>query len=222
VNIKVSEVLRYLGYKNQIFSESTQELIDACIKEAKELVRESYIYRFYDIDKTSGEIHLVNTNVILEGKDIYEHLENSNRCVILALTAGSILEFKIRYLEKANLTKALVLDACATVAIESLCDEVEEKIKKEAFEAGYGITDRYSPGYGDLSIKLQPLLLNLLDAQKKIGLTANENFILLPRKSVTAIIGLQTLEQKRKQIDCRSCSSFQYCEFRKEGSYYGT
>lgn len=221
LNIEVKEVLRYLGYKNQSLNDETMKLVDECIREVHEYIKENYVYGFYDINKVSGEVQLVNTNVILQGKDIYNHLKNSKRCAIMAVTAGSVMDFKIRYYEKVNLTKALILDACATTAVESVCDEVEEQIKKEALNMGFGITWRYSPGYGDLPINLQPKLLNLLEAQKKIGLTASESYILLPRKSVTAIIGFQSLDIDRKKSGCDICSNFQYCQFRKEGNYCG-
>jgi cobalamin-dependent methionine synthase I len=109
----------------------------------------------------------------------------------MAVTLGNLVDAKIRYYEKFNLTKALILDACATVIIESACDEIQEEIKKEALKTNKGITYRYSPGYGDFPIDIQKKILDILEAQKKIGLSVTEDSILIPRKSVTAVIGFQ-------------------------------
>lgn len=221
MNIDIKEVLRYLGHKNQVIGESTKELVKECVEETRKIAKSNYIYSYYDIDKKDNFVSLLNTNVVLMGKDICAHLEYSNKCVVMAVTLGNEVEYKIRYYEKTNLTKALIMDACATVAVEELCDEVEEKIKEEVLKMGLGITYRYSPGYGDLPIELQPKILNLLEAQKRIGLTVSDNFILLPRKSVTAIIGIQGLEHKRLHPGCRVCRNNKYCHFRKEGDYCG-
>lgn len=215
------EVLRYLGYKNQVLDENTKVLIDECINEIQDIAKESYVYKLYDIDKTESSIKFINTNVLLTGKDILKHLKHSSRCGVMAVTLGTSVDFKIRYYEKIDLTKAVIMDACAAAAVESLCDMVEEKIKEEAFSEGFGITYRYSPGYGDLPIELQHDILELLETYKKIGLTASENSILLPRKSVTAIIGFQDLQIKTKHPGCRVCNNFEFCEFRKEGDYCG-
>ena len=40
----------------------------------------------------------------------------------MAATIGNDIERKTRLYEKTNLTKALIFDACATTAIESVCD----------------------------------------------------------------------------------------------------
>jgi hypothetical protein len=221
LNIDVSEVLRYLGYKNQVLNDSTKQVIQDCIEETRGLVRENYVYKYFDIKKDNNSIVLSNSNIKLIGLDIYEHLKDSVRCALMAVTIGSDIDFKIRYYEKIDLTKAIIMDACATAAVESLCDEVEGKIKEKALEKYLQITYRYSPGYGDLPIELQPSILDVLEAQKKIGLTVSDSFILLPRKSVTAIIGIQEDHINSLQPGCRNCNNYKYCDFRKEENYCG-
>ncbi len=48
---------------------------------------------------------------------------------------------------------------------------------------------RFSPGYGDWDVHAQPDLLRLTQAET-IGVSLTESFMLRPRKSVTAVIGL--------------------------------
>lgn len=62
--------------------------------------------------------------------------------------------------------------------------------KKEVEKDKLNINWRYSPGYGNLDISIQRELLKSLDAERTIGLTASSHNILIPRKSVTAIIGV--------------------------------
>jgi cobalamin-dependent methionine synthase I len=81
----------------------------------------------------------------------------------------------------------LMLDAVATAMIEENCDHLEEDIRENM--RGYTLTMRFSPGYGDLPLALQPQILAALDAARRIGVTCGPALIMTPMKTVTAIIG---------------------------------
>lgn len=129
LNIDKGEVLRYLGYKNQVIDEKLDTLIEVCRKEIKEIIKPKYVWDFFDLIKKEGVIILKNSSLILESQDINKHLENSSKAVLLAVTLGSEVDRKINYYEKIDLTHALILDACATQAVEEVCDIVENNIR---------------------------------------------------------------------------------------------
>lgn len=221
LGINNEEVLRYLGYKGQEMEGNITALIDECRKEIKEVITPRVVYSYKEIKQNNEGVEVIATNLILKGKDITEHLKNSKQCVLMAVTLGNEIEKKTRLYEKTNLTKALILDACATTAVEEVCDIVENRIKEKAFEEGMDITFRYSPGYGDLPLDVQNSFLRALDAQKKIGLTVSENNLLFPRKSVTAIIGIIDKGSKKKKKSCKECNNYNNCSFRREGESCG-
>ncbi|NMA03655.1 MAG: vitamin B12 dependent methionine synthase [Clostridiales bacterium] len=109
---------------------------------------------------------------------------------MMAVTLGNDVDAKIRYYERKSITRALILDACATAAVEEICDRICDELGKTVNKENKTLTSRYSPGYGDLPIHIQNDFLSVLGAQKAIGLTANSHSILIPRKSVTAIVGV--------------------------------
>lgn len=213
MSIDRKEVLRYLGYNNQNIDEKLENLIDECMAEIKSISKPKYVYDIFFINRENTLI-LENTNFALEGQNIKNHLKNSNKCAVIVVTLGSMVDFKIKYYEKINLTKAVILDACATTYIEEICDKVQEEIKEIARKEGKNITFRYSPGYGDFPITSQGYILNILDANKRVGVTATESSILIPRKSVTAFIGFQ-IEEQKKINKCLSCNKYNSCNFRK-------
>lgn len=222
MEVNRNEVLRYLGYKKGDIGESISQLIDECIEEIKKYSNYKYTYKLFTIKKLEEEIELLNSNLILRGLDISHHLKDSTVCAVLGVTLGSLIDTKIKLYEKTNLTKALILDACASTAIEWVCDEASNKIKEEALnDYDLGITYRYSPGYGDFAIDIQPEIINALEAQKKIGLTVTETNILIPRKSVTAIIGFQDKNIISIHPGCRACNNAKWCQLRKGGNYCG-
>lgn len=220
--IPKKEVLRYLGHKNQEINGNIDRLIDETIKEAKELVNPKKVVARYKITINDTGVSLDNTNLILTGEDIKNHLKYSKDIYIMAVTLGSAIEKKIAYYEKIDLTKAVILDSCATTAVEEFCDFIEEDIKKIAESEYKGITFRYSPGYGDLPIDIQKDFLDTLNATKTIGLTVSSHNLLMPRKSVTAIIGLIPKDRAINKRTCEVCSNYNNCKFRKEGVSCGS
>ncbi|HID0761693.1 TPA: methionine synthase [Clostridium botulinum] len=209
-------ILRYLGYRGQEISNEIHSLIEECIKEIKTLVNLRSTYKYSKVE-INNQVNLIDIDLKLEGKDITCHLEKSNKCCVMAATLGSEVDRKILYYEKVNMTKAVILDACATTAIEEYCDFIEDEVKKVVEKDQLNINWRYSPGYGDLDISIQRNLLKSLDAERAIGLTVSSHNILIPRKSVTAIIGIISKEVIVKKKSCNQCNKFDSCKFRKIG-----
>ncbi len=180
LQINKNEVLRYLGYKGQDIDENIVNLIEECREEIKKIITPRFMYEYKDIIQLDEAIEVVNTKLILYGKDIKEHLKDSKKCVLMAVTLGNDVERKTRLYEKINLTKALILDACATTAVEEVCDYVERIAKEKAILNNKDITFRYSPGYGDLPLDVQSSFLRALDAQKKLDLLYQKTIYYFP------------------------------------------
>lgn len=219
------EALRYLGYKGQKMDRLTDELIYETMLEIESLIRERHIYELFHIDREGIDtedqaIKLKGSSLNLCGKDIKEHLKDSESCILMALTLGHDLDTRIRYYEKTSMTKALILDAYATAFTEKFCDDLCREIESK-LPLGKALTSRYSPGYGDLAISIQGDFLSTLNAEKAIGLTASSHSILIPRKSVTAIVGVINREDKKEELTCLSCSKYEDCTFRKGGNICG-
>ncbi len=132
---------------------------------------------------------------------------------------GGALENAIRRAQVRDMTRALMLDCCGSVAVEAVCDNAVEEIKS-SLGAPF-LTDRFSPGYGDLPLSVQPRFLDTLDAARRIGLHLTPTGIMTPRKSVTAILGIANTPQPRRCRGCAYCSMFETCTFRKAGKTCG-
>lgn len=222
LTIDKNEVLRYLGHNMQAIDNELDKLINDTIEECKTLIAPKYIYGEYNISLENEKIIFEETSLVLTGKDIIDLLNNSKSAVIMAVTLGGFIDKKIAFYEKTNLTKALILDSCATTAVEEVCDIIERHIKEKALERDLGITFRYSPGYGDLPLSVQKDFISTLSADKRIGLNTSEHYLLFPRKSVTAIIGLVPKEMQSTKRTCEVCKNYKNCSFRKEGANCGS
>lgn len=190
--INKKEVLRYLGYRNQEISDELDAFIDLCIAECERTARPGSVYRIFDIVRTNGGIDLAGTAVTLKGSSITAHLKSCTKCALMAATLGAGIDNLIYTAQRLNITKALILDACASDMVERVCNDLNRQITREAAKFGFKTNYRFSPGYGDLALETQPEILSLLDAQRAIGLTCTADFLMTPRKSVTAVIGFIT------------------------------
>ena len=217
IKIPKDEVLRYLGYKKQIIDNNTMGLVNETINEAQKIIELKYILSKNKCILKDGGVHVEGTKLTLLGNDIKEHLKNSKEVLLLAVTLGREIEKRISYYEKINLTKAVILDSCATAAVEELCDEIEIEIKKEMIKENEDITFRYSPGYGDLPLDIQSDFLKSINAEKLIGLTVSSHNLLMPRKSVTAVIGIIDKKYEQHKKGCEVCKNYENCSFRREG-----
>lgn len=223
IQIDKQEVLRYLGYRGQKLEPEMDRLVDGCIQQTLQMIQPRWVYRRFPLEPEGDEMRLGDSQVMLRGKDIVRHLKASRECVLMAVTIGSAIETEIRRSEYTQLSRSLILDSCATTAVEAVCDAVEEEIRASAAREGNAITWRYSPGYGDFGIDIQKTFLRLLEAEKKIGLCASNSSILIPRKSVTAVIGILPpgahADGKR---GCEACANRERCVYRKNGGTCGS
>ena len=218
MNIDKQEIRRYLGYGKKMADKQTETLIDSCLLKFEKQIMPLQVHRTFPLHLEKSSIIVQAENFALEGESIRNHLSDSKYCVIMAATLGPKMDQLIRYMERKNLSEAVVMDAVATAIIEAFCDEIEESIKQEAIKDGLYATHRFSPGYGDFPLSIQPSILRVLDTQRSIGLTSTENMILIPRKSVTAIIGLQKKPYNKNNHTCKDCMPGLSCPYKKEES----
>ncbi len=215
-SINQKEALRYLKYGNNLPDENIQQIMNECEKKLLSVIKPRYTYKVFDI-KISDKVYLENCTLTLNGNDIKKHLENCSKAVLMAVTLSADTDKFIRNSQISNMTEAVILDSMASVCTEQLCDEVEEEIHKNFPQ--YFHTWRYSAGYGDFPISIQSDFLDVLDAQKRIGLCVTSSNILTPKKSVTAVIGLSETPVNYKKRGCITCNMNKNCQYRKNGEH---
>lgn len=225
LNIKPdkSEILRYLGVRG-VADEDTLNVIDDCISELDKIVKHRYIYGIFNVKAINdGEkrIELEGTDLTLIGNDIYSHLKDCPKCAVMAATLGIGADNAIRLAQNSDMLKAIAMDAAASEYIEKLCDGVEDEIKNIAAKEGFNTNFRFSPGYGDLPLDTQKRLLSVIDANRKVGITLTKGNLMVPSKSVTAIIGFTKNNDTEKRVPCDICNMKKSCKFRKEGKVCG-
>ena len=115
-----------------------------------------------------------------------KNLEGCTSAYVFAATTGVDVDRLILRLSRISPSKAVITDATGSAAIEDFCDILNGRLKEEA-----ECKPRFSCGYGDFSIENQKNILEFLNAYKLLGISLSESFLMTPKKSVTAIVGIK-------------------------------
>lgn len=215
--INKNEVLKFLGCKGGETDESYIKRIDAIEKALIDAALPKVCHTVLKI-KSHNPLLFEKTEAVFEGEDIKKHLAECGECIFMAATLGSGADALIRRLSAVNMADAVICDACASSAVENVCDNYCAHLEKAYGARGLYLTERFSPGYGDLPIETQRFFPDILNMQKRIGLCLSRSMLLEPTKSVTALIGISEKKQKKRRISCEGCKSFADCAFRKRGA----
>ncbi len=150
---------------------------------------------------------------------IKKHLEGCHKAVLMAITLGADVDQLLRRIQITDMAMAVILDTGASVLIEQLADDFQEYIGRQM--SGCYMTSRFSPGYGDWSITEQSHIVRLLDGQRQIGLNVTKDSLMIPRKSITAVIGIADHPVKGCLATCDECVLRDKCQLKKEGKFCG-
>ncbi|MFN2939328.1 vitamin B12 dependent methionine synthase, activation domain protein [Lachnospiraceae bacterium YH-ros2226] len=206
-----SEVLRYLGYRGQTIGPELDTLFSEAINKVNRAAAPRLIYCRY---QRKADESLPDDLYFLTGRDITEHLKGCQEILLIAATLGSGLDRAIHVEEVRDTTSALIMDSAGSTLIEAVLDSYEAMLRKDLGKRGLYLTSRFSPGYGDLPLASQNPFGQALEVHR-IGLTMTAEHIMVPRKSVTAVLGIATRPLHEKKKSCASCNLNASCRFRK-------
>lgn len=177
------EILRYLGYRNSELSQQTEDDIADCILMTNDLKDVRSVWRLFDISYTEEGTLLNDT--LFKGESLKKHLNGADKGVLLAVTIGNDFDAAVNRLMITNPSKGVILNSCGITLTEKAADELQKEIEGKLSDIKTGV--RFSPGYGDLPIETQKDFIRLLDAERKAGIRLNENMLMNPLKSVSAV-----------------------------------
>ena len=153
------------------------------------------------------------------GRDIKDFLAGCTQAVLFAATLGMETESLIRRTQLRSMADAVLLDAVGSAAIEAVCDAFCADLAAEL--APRDLTGRFSPGYGDYPLEEQRAVFRLLNVSRRIGVSLTESGLMIPQKSVTALIGVSDTPRENRQSGCGDCLGRFACAYRKEGKHCG-
>ena len=210
------EVLRYLGAGADAPQDLRQQ-VSHLSQELAQRIQPRYTYRLFPLIRERELFYLPQTGMTLAGQTAAAMLDTCDQAVLLCCTLGAEFDSLLRARQARDMAQTLILDACGSALVEAGCDAACQELAEQF--PGRHLTDRFSPGYGDLPLTLQPLICTALDARRRLGVHVTASMLLNPTKSVTAFIGLSGRPQMARVRGCAHCSLKETCTLRKGGKH---
>lgn len=189
----------------------TELFIDRTFSDEKPRT-ELFIERPFSDEKPGTEL-LSIAGMKIQSRSLCRNLRDCKSAYLMAATLGIGPDRLIARASVAKMSRAVILQAAAAAMIEAWCDEVNQKIIKEAEDQGLYCRPRFSPGYGDFSLEYQKDFAQILRIQKEIGVSLTQSLLMMPSKSVTAVIGLSPVKKECALHGCEVCSKAEECSF---------
>lgn len=210
VNIDKRLALRFLRVRREP-DEQTTQMFNDCVDEFKSAVSYKASYRLFDIEIKDNNIYF-GDELMLSSETLCKNLAGCEKAFVFVATTSANVDRLIHKYTQLQLSRAVVIDAIGSAAVEGFCDLLCEKLESEH---SVSFRPRFSPGYGDLSIMCQPKVLGVCDASRKIGVTLNSNNLMIPMKTVSAIVGIRPQgEQCDHSKSCENCENTN-CQYRE-------
>ncbi len=139
-------------------------------------------------DKTvrvNNGICLSTDDLMIASADFAKLTGGCSRVMMIAATLGAGVDRLIHKKSAISVAEGFIYDGIASAMVEGLVDLAEIRST-----SGYEHTKRFSPGYGDMPLELQGKIIGLLDG-RRLGITLSDSGMMIPRKTVTALIGMK-------------------------------
>ncbi len=189
------------------------EMADICEKQLLSMISPKYVYRVFPIIRTENGIS--GGGLLLRGNDIASHLKECSQVIFLCATLSAGADRAIRQSSASDILGGMMTDTMANAVIEQVCDNAEQEIF--ATLPNHYFTWRFSAGYGDFPLDTQADFLKVLNAEKRLGVTLSESNLLIPTKTVTAVIGVSETPVPKGKKGCAICNLSEKCPYRAKG-----
>ena len=184
------EILRYAMLPS--FAPKPEELpLQECLKAAKGAAQCRAVWRRYPLVRDGNTLDLGFAKT--DSRDLRQHLEGCDEILLFACTAGAETDRRIARAKLLSPARGLLMHAIGAQQVEGGCDRLCARLAQQFPDRQ--LTDRFSPGYGDLTLEMQCDVMAALDCGRTIGITLTDSLLMTPSKSVTAIIGMKVREE---------------------------
>ena len=216
IDIDRHRVLRNIGYvTDSKLPVRMSSLVNDYVENACQLIEPSYSYVIRDIESVHESRIVIDGGITFESEVLARLMAKCEKVAVFALTIGKHLEEIVAQLAADGLIlQAAVLDATGSVAAESVADFVEERVRQLADARGLCISQRFSPGHCDWNVDQQVMVFRAINiGTGEIRLT--EKCLMLPRKSISGIIGIGPCSNIDDYNPCKTCEKNDNCPWRR-------
>jgi len=218
LNLSVSEIENFMGYKEGDDSGLVTGLIKEILYEAEEIcnIRAQFLI-FNDVLFDNENKAVVINDISFQVQNIvFSQIKKSDSVALFLCTAGEEIGIRSRQAMKdRDLLRGYVYDVVGSEIVEAAADLMQKELNKMVTAENRKITNRYSPGYCGWSVAEQHKLFSFF-RDNFCGITLTESALMNPVKSVSGIIGIGK-NVKYASYQCHLCDD-KNCIYRSRKS----
>lgn len=215
LNLSQAYIIKSLGYSELNVpvpvAENVKNIFEYFLKEMKIKCG----YKRFD----SSEVKIFNSGFSVQDlsfdckKIIGKYLIGSESLIFLVATLGDVFEKLLNTFKSNNdYLEMFLSDKIASDIVEAAADKLEMIIEENLKTESLKVTNRYSPGYCGWDVSEQKKFFSLLPFGF-CGVTLSESAMMIPIKSVSAVMGIGK-NVDRKDYECSICDD-EFCYKRK-------
>ena len=186
VRVSVTEAMRYMGVRED--ATEIKAIAEHLLPELRNAAGPKACFAKYPV--VFGESSVSVGGIVTESAALRRNLDGCVSAVIFAATLGIGVDRLVARYSRTTPSKAVILASLGSAMIEGWYDEVCAVIEREQQNIGKCIKPRFSPGYGGFELSAQRKIADIMETEKRIGLYFTKSLMMIPEKSVTAIVGI--------------------------------
>ena len=179
------DAARYLGIRGAPAGRALA-VLEAAYPMAQAAARPRSLIRRAPMRAREGVL-IIGDALTIPSLDLCRLFAGAREGLALAVTLGAPLDTLVRRL--------MLTDSALGAAVGAVIDGLLREQAADLMQEGLTLSPRFSPGYGDAPLSCQGALLSWLEA-RRIGISLTAGGLMLPEKSVTALIALRFAEER--------------------------
>lgn len=163
---------------------SSAEELSALSGELIAASKPAYVATRVKLERKDGRIKI--GGVSSQSAALAKLCKDSSECIAIVATLGIGVDRLILKMAERSASGAFFIDALADALVEALCDLAEREVSE-----GLKTSGRFSPGYADIELGIGREIIALSGADKLLGIRFTESGLMVPKKSVNALIAIR-------------------------------
>lgn len=218
LSLKTREVLRREGFRGHSkIRPELKNLISELLASVKKtrLLEPAVAYEYYQVTSMSPSQVSLEGDKAIQGPLLHTIFPEAKELAVVVCTIGPKLEKQATdYFSRSEPLRGMLLDGIGSAAVDMLVPEACRRIASEASPRGHQTSSPVSPGWPGLPLTEQWNLFELVNTQE-IGVSLTASGIMVPRKSVSMVVGIGPQMATWTQAEvCARCNLRKTCPYR--------
>jgi len=218
LKLTADNILRGQGADPEVIrsrSPKLLEIAEKALEQAGDMLQPEVLVVTYPVAKILHDRLDLENGTRISGPLVSEHLIGAEQITAVICTVGPGIDVYAAEVMQEDIVLGLAITGVGSAGVEALANAVCKEIEDEAAENGFQSTIPLSPGMINWDVEEgQPLIFDLADPSQ-IGIDLNTELFMLPRHSLSMIIGIGPDINAGKHI-CDYCSMRESCQYQNQ------